>query len=66
MELIIGKFSISRGALTWFRMFGVTMWNLLIFEPFFHSIFFKKSRLKTIFQFGDILGIVRKPSPSLI
>jgi hypothetical protein len=24
------------GALTWFKIFGVTMWNLLIIEPFFH------------------------------
>ncbi len=29
------------GALTWFRIFGVTMWNLLIIEPFFHWISWK-------------------------
>jgi hypothetical protein len=28
MELIIKKFSMSRGAPTWFRMFRNTMWNL--------------------------------------
>jgi hypothetical protein len=31
----------NRGATTWFRMFGATMWNLLIIEPFFHWIFSK-------------------------
>jgi hypothetical protein len=36
MELIIKKFSMNRGAMTWFRMFGATMWNILIIEPFFH------------------------------
>jgi hypothetical protein len=29
------------GALIWFIMFGATMWNLLIIEPFFHWIFWK-------------------------
>jgi len=38
-------------------MFGVTIWNLLIIE------FFEKPRLKTILEFGGILGIVGKPSP---
>jgi hypothetical protein len=41
MELIIKKFSMNRGATTWFRMFGTTVWNLLIIEPFFHWIFWK-------------------------
>jgi hypothetical protein len=36
MELVIKKFSMNKGATTWFRMFGGTMWNLLIIEPFFH------------------------------
>jgi hypothetical protein len=36
MELVIKKFSLNRGATTWFRMFGATVWNLLIIEPFFH------------------------------
>jgi hypothetical protein len=36
MELIIKKFSMNRGATTWFRMFGASMGNLLIIEPFFH------------------------------
>jgi hypothetical protein len=36
MELVIEKFSMNRGAMTWSKMFGVTMWNLLIIEPFFH------------------------------
>jgi hypothetical protein len=41
MELIIKKFSMNRGAMTWFRMFRTTMWNLLIIEPFFHWIVWK-------------------------
>jgi len=39
MELIIENFSMSRGATTWFKMFGAIVWNLLIIEPFFHRIF---------------------------
>jgi len=35
MEFIIKKFSMNRGAMTWFRMLGATVWNLLIIEPFF-------------------------------
>ncbi len=30
-----------RSASTWFRMFGIIVWNLLIIEPFFHWIFWK-------------------------
>jgi len=41
MKLIIKKFSMNRGAPTWFRMFGAIMWNLLIIKPFFHWIFWK-------------------------
>jgi hypothetical protein len=41
MELIIKKFSMNRGATTWFRMFRATMWYLLIIEAFFHLIFWK-------------------------
>jgi hypothetical protein len=41
MELIIENFSMSRGATTWFKMFGAIVWNLLIIEPFFHRIFWK-------------------------
>jgi len=65
MEFVIKKFLVNRGATTWFRMCGTTMWNLLINEPFFIE-FFEKPRLKTIFEFGSVLGIVGKPSPSLI
>jgi hypothetical protein len=65
MELIIKKFSMNRGATTWFKMFGVTMWNLFIIEPFFLFLF-EKPRLKTILKFGGIIGIVGKPSPNLI
>jgi len=35
MEFIIKKFSMNRGVMIWFRMFEVTMWNLLIIEPIF-------------------------------
>ncbi len=31
----------NRGAMTWLRMFGATMWNLLIIEPFFPMNFLK-------------------------
>jgi hypothetical protein len=36
MEFIFEKFSMSRGALTWFRMFEATVWNFLVIKPFFH------------------------------
>jgi hypothetical protein len=36
MEHVIKKFSMNRGAMTWFRMFGAIVWNLLIIEPFVH------------------------------
>jgi hypothetical protein len=39
MEFIIEKFSMNRGARTWFKMLGAIVWNLLIIEPFFHRIF---------------------------
>jgi hypothetical protein len=41
MECIIKKFSMNRGAPTWFIMFGTIMWNLFIIAPFFHWIFWK-------------------------
>jgi hypothetical protein len=34
MELIMKKFSMNRGATTWFEMFGAIVWILLIIEPF--------------------------------
>jgi hypothetical protein len=46
-------------------MFGAIVWNVLILNHFFIE-FFEKPRLKTILEFGGILGIVGKPSPSLI
>jgi len=63
MELISKKSLMNKGAPTWFRMFGAIVWNLL--NHFFID-FFEKPRLKTILEFGGVLGIVRKPSPSLI
>jgi hypothetical protein len=39
MELVIKEFLMNRGATTWFRMFGATMWILLIIEPFVHRFF---------------------------
>jgi len=65
MEFIIKKISMNRGAMTWFKMLGATLWNLLILNHFFVE-FFEKPRLKTILEFGGILGVVGKPSPSLI
>jgi hypothetical protein len=41
MEHIIKKFSMNRGAPTWFRMLRAIVWNLLIIEPFFHWSFWK-------------------------
>jgi hypothetical protein len=64
MEFVIKKFSMNRGATTWFRMFGAIVWNLLIIEPFID--FFAKPRLKTTFELWGILGIIGKPSPSSI
>jgi hypothetical protein len=66
MEFVIKKISMNRGAMTWFRMFGATLWNLLIIEPFFSLIFFEKPRWKTILELGGVLGIIGKPSPSSI
>ncbi len=65
MELVIKKFSMNRGATTWFRVFGARMWNLLTIEPFFFE-FFEKPRLKIMLKIGGVLGIVGKPSPSSI
>jgi hypothetical protein len=65
MELVIKKFSMNRGAMTWFRVFGARVWDPLIIEPFF-ILFFEKPRLKTILKIGGVLDIVGKPSPSLI
>jgi hypothetical protein len=63
MELIINKFSMNKGAMTWFGIFGVIVWNLL--NHFFIE-FFEKARLKITLEFGGIFGIIGKPSPSLI
>jgi len=38
------------------------MWKLLIVESF--SQFKKKSKLKTVMEFGDVLGVVGKPLAS--
>jgi hypothetical protein len=65
MELIIKNFTMNTGAMIWFRMFGATLWNLLIIDHFFIE-FFEKPRLKTILEFGGVFGIVGKSSPSLI
>jgi hypothetical protein len=37
---------------------------LSIIEPFFHLK--RKPRLKKLLEYGGILGIIGKPSPSLI
>ncbi len=56
----------NRGALIWFRMIGVMVWNLLIINHFFIEFCFKKPRLKTIFEFKGVLSMVGIASPSLI
>jgi hypothetical protein len=48
-----------------FRMFGATIWNLLIIESFFHWIFWKP-KIEYYIGTWEVLGIVRKLSPSLI
>ncbi len=53
----------NKGAMTWFGIFGVIVWNLL--NHFFIE-FFEKARLKITLEFGGIFGIIGKPSPSLI
>ncbi len=45
MGLIFKMISMNRGALTWFKMFGVMVWTLSIIEPFFHWIK-KKTKIK--------------------
>jgi hypothetical protein len=52
------KFSMNRGATTWFRMFGTTMWNLLIIEPFFHWIFWKTKIENYIGTWGVFLVLL--------
>jgi hypothetical protein len=64
MELVIKIFSMNRGGTTWFRMFRVIVWNLLL-NHFFIEVF-EKPILKTILELGAVLGIVGKPSPSSI
>jgi hypothetical protein len=46
-------------------MFGVMVWTVLIIEPCFPWIK-EKLRLITLLDYGGILGIIGKPSPSLI
>ncbi len=66
MGIIIKMISMNNGPLMWFRMFGVMVWTLSIIKPFFHWIFFKKRKLKTLLEYGGIFYIIGKPSPSLI
>jgi hypothetical protein len=49
------------------RLFGATVWkNLLIIEPFSQQKLKKKSTLKTVLEYGGILGVVGKPLASQI
>jgi hypothetical protein len=52
MELIIKKFSMNKGAMTWFKMFGTTMWNLLIIEPCSWKV------LSTIYQYSKQINLI--------
>ncbi len=45
------------------KLFEATMWTLLIIERLFSE---KKSKLKIVSKFGDILGVVGKPLASQI
>jgi hypothetical protein len=46
-------------------LFGATVWNLLIIEPFFEENWIKL-KPKTMLKFGGVLGDVGKPSMSQI
>ncbi len=63
IELIIKKFSMNRGATTRFKMSGATCGIYWLLNHFFIE-FFEKPRLKTILEFGGIIDIVGKSSPS--
>jgi hypothetical protein len=49
-----------KGATTWFRMFGVTVWNLLIIEPLFHWIFWK-SKIENYIGTWGLLVLLESP-----
>ncbi len=57
--IIFRKFSIS--APTWFRMFVVMMWNLLIIEPFFHWFLKKNQDWKLYSTLGALLVLFKSP-----
>jgi hypothetical protein len=48
-----------------FRLFGATMWKLLIIEPFFQWKI-NKIKLKFVLEFGGTLGVVGKHLTSQI
>jgi hypothetical protein len=64
-NLSLKTISMNRGTLTWFRMFGTIVWNLLIIEPFVHW-FFWKTKIENYVGIWGFFGIIGKPSPSLI
>jgi hypothetical protein len=47
------------------KLFGVIMWKLFIFEPFFNDNK-TKSKLKIALEFRGVLGVVGKPLASQI
>jgi hypothetical protein len=55
------KFSMNRGAMTWFRMFGAIVWNQLIIEPFFPMIFLKNQGWKLYWNLGALLVLLESP-----
>jgi hypothetical protein len=55
------KFSMNRGAMTWFRMFGAIVWNLLIIEPFFPMNFLKNQGWKLYWNLGALLVLLESP-----
>jgi len=50
------------------RLFGATMWKLLVIEPFSQWKLNKieTENLKTVLEFGGIFGVVGKPLASHI
>jgi hypothetical protein len=66
MELIIKKISMNKGALIFgFKCLELQCGIYRLLNHFFIKVF-GKPRLKTILEFGEIFGIVGKPSPTLI
>jgi len=61
MGFIIKKFSMNKGALTWFKFFGVMVRNLSIIETIFQWIFRKNQDWKLYWNMGAFLVLLEGP-----